>query len=440
MNHLFDLNLKRFKSEPSLGSTRSHFQEKVCQIGVFLAIATGFAIPVSTSLTSLLSLGILACWLVSGQYLVSLELLKKNRVMAISVAFFGLLAVSLFYTPESLSVAVRNLFKYRQFLLIPIYASFFIDPKSRWRGIQMFELAMIVTLICSICYFFVPNPEVDSNVYLRTVFKNRITQNILMSFLVYLAIWKFWEKPRQNWYYAILAAIAAFNIVAMVSGRSGYLALGALICLLLCQKLGYKGLVAAAVCVGGIGILAYNQSNTFHQRINQVVTELKTYGDPQVGYSGVNLRLEFYENSLHLAKSNPVLGSGIGSFGLKYRQLIEGKEQKFTANPHNEYVMLLVQNGVLGLALFLAFFGVAWRATRSMIGLDQAFGQAVLTVYMVVCLVNSLMLDTTEGNLFGFLMGLILAGAGNSIKADHDVTTSEVSPGKDVPQVISDAA
>lgn len=423
--HIFEGNLKRIGPEFLKDLNRSFFKEQVCQLGIILCIASGFTIPVSTSLTSLLSIAILFCWFVSGQYLVTLELLKKYQVAALSLIFFGFLCIGLLYTPESISVASRNLFKYRQFLLIPIYLSFFLDPKSRRRGIQMFELAMIVTLIGSMIYALVPAEYANHQILERSVFKNRITQNILMAFLVYLAAWKFLEKPKQRWPYAILALVATFNVVAIVPGRSGYLALGVLIFLLMYQKLGYKGILPALLCVGAVGFLAYHKSEKFQNRMDLVFTELITYRSAESHTGSVNLRLEFYENGLHLAKSNPLLGSGIGSFGLKYDQLIKEKGQLSTSNPHNEYVMLLVQNGAVGVCLFLSFFWVAWRATRLMTGFEQALGQSVLAVYLVVCLVNSLMLDTTEGSLFGFLVGLSFAGGASLIGEKSDVTPEE---------------
>lgn len=94
---------------------------------------------------------------------------------------------------------------------------------------------------------------------------------------------------------------------------------------------------------------------------------------------------------------------------MRYHQLMEQKGQMVTANPHNEYVMLLVQNGAIGVGLFLLLFWFCWRSTRGLSGLEPAFAQAVVGVYMIVCLVNSLMLDTTEGGLFGYLMGLTCA-------------------------------
>lgn len=422
--HIYKGNSKQFGSGQVQDSKKLISTENFCQMGMVLSVLTGLTIPVSTTLTSVLSLGVLSCWIISGQYLVSFDLLKKYRLASASVMLFGFLAIGLLYTPESLSIAAKNLFKYRQFILIPIYLSFFLDPKSRYRGIQMFELAMIITLIGSLACW-VGSIDGSARLIDRSIFKNRITQNILMAFLVYLAAWKFLENPRRRWGYAILAIIATFNIVAIVPGRSGYLALGILICVLMCQKWGYKGIIPAVFCVGGVGLFAYNQSETFQMRINQVISEIKEYRTSQKRRS-VDQRLEFYENSLQLAKANPFFGAGIGSFSSKYHQLAHEKGQLATSNPHNEYVMLLVQNGVIGVSLFLYFFWVSSRSIQLLNGLDRALGQAVIAVYFVGCMVNSLMLDTTEGSLFGFLIGLTFAGGVSSIR-DHQNSVQEES-------------
>jgi len=436
--HVFEGNLERTGAEFLRDSNRSFFQERVCQIGVLLSIATGFAIPVSTSLTSVLSIGVLICWFVSGQCLVTLELLKKYRVATASLVFFGFLAMGLLYTPEALPIATRNLFKYRQFLLIPIYLTFFLDPQARRRGIQMFELAMVMTLIGSMVCWLIP---IEGPVRLLdcAIFKNRITQNILMAFLVYLLAWRFLESPRKRWPYLILAIVATYNILAIVPGRSGYLALGILICVLMYQKMGYKGIIPAVVSVVLVGLLAYQFSGVFQQRIDLCIKQVKEYRVSRNGSSGVDLRLEFYRNGLEIAKSDPLLGSGTGSFASEYRQLMRKKGQMVTENPHNEYVMLLVQNGTIGVFLFLSFFWIAWRATRLMTGLDQGLGQAVLAVYLIVSMVNSLMLDTTEGSLFGFLMGLSLAG-GIAHTAEKQMPTLQDSSADDEGQAVSQSA
>ena len=95
------------------------------------------------------------------------------------------------------------------------------------------------------------------------------------------------------------------------------------------QKLGYKGIVPALLCVGGVGFVAYEQSEKFQIRINQVITEVKEYKTTQNRNSGVNLRLEFYENSLELAKVNPGIRFRHWQFWIEVSTVDAGKKDNF---------------------------------------------------------------------------------------------------------------
>lgn len=422
--HIFEGLPNQLDSCPVMRPDRSTFQELCFRTGLLLAVCVGFAIPVSTSLTSAYSLGVLLCWFLSGQYRVTFKLLRLYRVATVSLVLFCALAAGLLYTPETFSLATRNLFKYRQFLMIPVYLSFFLDSRARLWGIRMFEVGLIITLAASMfCWLF--GVEWDMHSHDHAIFKNRITQNILMSFLVYLSAWRFLENPRKAWPWAVLSLIAAVNILAIVPGRSGYLALGILIVVLMYQKLGYKGIIPAAVGVLVIGLACYQASDRFQRRIDLVFSEIKNYHQSQEHHSGVNLRIEFLINGLQLASSNPILGSGTGSFAIRYRELMDRKGQLVTENPHNEYVMLLVQNGAFSVGLFLLLFWVCWRSTRGETGLEQSLTQAVVGVYLICCLVNSLMLDTTEGGLFGYLIGLTCAAGVSATVAKRENLPTE---------------
>lgn len=412
--HIFEGNPNQLDSCPVMKLNRSTFQELSFRTGIWFALGVGFAIPVSTSLTSAFSLGVLVCWFLSGQYRVTFKLLRTYPVATVSLILFCTLAAGLLYTPQTFKLATRNLFKYRQFLMIPIYLSFFLDSRARLRGIRMFELGLILTLAISMCLWLF-GIEWDIRSHDHAIFKNRITQNILMSFLVYLSAWRFLANPRQAWPWGVLSLIATVNVLLIVPGRSGYLAVGILIVVLMYQKLGYKGIVPAGVGVLIIGLVCYQASGRFQRRIDLVFSEIKNYHQTQDHASGVNLRIEFLENGLQLAGASPIFGSGTGSFAPRYRELAEQQEQMVTENPHNEYIMLLVQNGALGMGLFLLLFWFSWHSARGGTGLESSLTQAVVGVYLIGCLVNSLMLDTTEGGLFGYLIGLTCA-AGISAK------------------------
>jgi O-antigen ligase len=87
-------------------------------------------------------------------------------------------------------------------------------------------------------------------------------------------------------------------------------------------------------------------------------------------------------------------------------------------NPHNEFFLMGVQLGLLGIALFVWFLVAIARACRR---LDKLAGMVVggyLLAFVLGCFANSLLLNFTEGNLFILLTGILIFGGYGSGKLD----------------------
>ena len=74
---------------------------------------------------------------------------------------------------------------------------------------------------------------------------------------------------------------------------------------------------------------------------------------PEQTESSMGQRYTFWKYSLKLIAEKPLLGHGTGSFAKEYQRIAIG-EQFITENPHNEFLMIGVQLGLLGAA------GVSW--------------------------------------------------------------------------------
>jgi O-antigen ligase len=124
--------------------------------------------------------------------------------------------------------------------------------------------------------------------------------------------------------------------------------------------------------------------------------------------TSTGLRLEFYRNSLRLLKEHPWIGTGTGSFAQDYLAVTQDK-QFATRNPHNEYLNIAIQFGLLGLVILLGMFVVHWWTSFRLQGLRQYFAQAVLLSIVVGSLFNSWLMDVTQGCFYVFLTALLFA-------------------------------
>ena len=158
-----------------------------------------------------------------------------------------------------------------------------------------------------------------------------------------------------NPYWLILVLVLT-NIILTIS-RGAYLAFGlsffALIAYLFVSKYTLKsigilaGLIVSIILSLGL-IFLFNGKSAKQNFIEHAVVE-------NVEADGSSYdRIQTYKKSIDLFKVNPILGSGLGSFGvLATPQKVISLKGYQTVN--NEYLELLSETGLLGLTLFFLF-------------------------------------------------------------------------------------
>jgi O-antigen ligase len=390
----------------------------------WVAVALGFSIPVSTALDSIL-LGLLtALWILAGNYKEKWRQIKNNPLALLSLGLFALLALGLLYGESNPWDGLRYLSKYKELLLIALLIPCFQDERTRRRGLLAFALALVLTLLFSYAigigllpeYFFFPGLSPNlTNSWNPVTFKLSITHNILMAIAAFL----FAQLARREsatgirilW--GILSMLAVFNVLFMVQGRIGYLILTALWVYFFYDTLKWKGLALAAMLGTLLFTGAYLGSDTFHSRITKAASEFSQWHPNQLAAVGdsVGLRMEWYRNSLEIIRDHPVFGVGTGGFRQAYAEKIKGTGMLPTTNPHNQYLLTAIDLGLLGLGFLLYLFYRQWRLARMLpSALERSLAHALLLAIMSGCLFNSLLLDHTEGLLYGWMSSLLYAG------------------------------
>ncbi|HXU59164.1 MAG TPA: O-antigen ligase family protein, partial [Verrucomicrobiae bacterium] len=135
-------------------------------------------------------------------------------------------------------------------------------------------------------------------------------------------------------------------------------------------------------------------------------------GDPiSLAQSSANSRIEFLRLGAEAFLQNPIFGTGTGSFERTYAALAAQHHILPTTNPHNEYVLIAVQTGAIGLAALLIFFLVLWQQSRKLPIWEARQAQVLVLSFAVACLFNSLLMDHKDGHTFAFLVSLFFSGA-----------------------------
>ena len=112
-----------------------------------------------------------------------------------------------------------------------------------------------------------------------------------------------------------------------------------------------------------------------------------------------------------MIKKNPVFGIGTGAFeeglNLEIKDLA-GPAATKTNDPHNQYLKIMVEQGLIG---FVAFLGVIFSAfvARNASQPYRLVGLAVLLSWCATSLANSHFSTFHEGHFIWFWLGAMLA-------------------------------
>lgn len=381
----------------------------------WLAVALGFAIPVSVAADGALVAAFVLAWLASGDYAGKWRAARDNPAALAALALFALLALGTLYGPAPIATAVDQLGKYQDLLLLPMLVSVFAAPKFRRYAIWAFLGGMLVTLVLSylIGLGLFPDGVFRGTREDATVFRLHVTQNFFMAYAAFaLACLARDEanKARRGLLYAT-AFLALFNVIFMVQGRTGYLVAGLLLVFFLFERTGWKSVVLGMVALVLLGGGAFFGSTSFRDAVTRGITEYSQWQPDRPADTSIGWRLEFYSNTARMIGERPLAGVGTGGFPIAYAQRVEGTGRVDPGHPHSEYLLMAAQLGVFGLAAFVGLLVIHWLAARRVSPpLDRSLASGLVLAMALGCLFNTLLLDHSEGLFYCWLMGVLGAG------------------------------
>lgn len=394
---------------------------KFDSINRWLFVLLGFFIPISTALTNVVLGLIILSWMidnVSDRFQRWASILKSNPVAFMGLIVFLIHLAGVVYTDAEKEKIVESLMDGAKFLFISMAMIYFKDKKDPFTFWFSFAPAMVITLILSYLlrlgmlpgFMHIKGGPQDSSVFL-----NHIAQNIFMAFMAFMAAVKARSAIQygKKILWGVFSLLCVFNVLFMVEGRTGHLIVGVLFLYYFISWDRIKSLIIAGSVLLLIGVFAWAApSNSLVLRAKTVIEEINAweYGKPASTDSSSGLRLEFYINSMKLIKNNPVRGTGTGSFEKTYTDFIKNTGMHPTDNPHNEYLMITTQFGLIGFFVLLCFFGIQWYGAKFLEDNQQTIiSRGFVLTIVFACMVSSPLVDHAEGWFFVFMSAVLFA-------------------------------
>lgn len=293
---------------------------------------SSLAFPYADSIYSLSLLIFLLCWILSkGLSLKEIKSLKYPLILFICAL---LVSASFSYNKTA---SLKELPKYAAFLLIFLISASGTD-KEKTKIIRAITLAgLSIGLLTIYQYFFgfrhlldyiskqgITNQFALDYISRKRVFFPFVTPNALAGYLIMIIPLTFIYK------YSICLLIPLASSLFLTQSLGAFLSLffGITICFCLQGKFKKRGLLILSGLFVMAGIIFIIRSETPKQHIQPLFS--------------IVMRLSYWQETIKLIKSHPLIGIGPGNFSLPRSRYA-----------HNSYLQLWTETGIFGLLAFI---------------------------------------------------------------------------------------
>ena len=392
-----------------------NYSEKALNASRALAILAVTAAPISTAVASVASVLLILVWLGSGRAITTLSMSWQHPLGKIIVVFYGWLLIGAFYADTEWPAKLATLSSWQKLAFTFLLLGLFQSGLWKKRFLYVFVGVMSLAALISLGYWLADVPFIAKRGGPGILMSNHSAQSMafIAAFLGGLMLLK--DNPPKSLHLLLWLGLVLliFNVFFISTARSAYIAMPVAVTFALVSIYGRRKLPhIVAACSLGFA-LVIGASGTIHKRFDQAVTEAgQASTDTSSPETPVGARVVFYKTALELVKEKPVFGFGTSGFKSAYLAHLEQDHPSWaeTSDPHNQYLFVWVENGLIGLLIFLAYIVIGMRAGLAAPPYGLAAASFLLAI-AVSSLFNSHFKTFVEGNLLAFFLAILVSKA-----------------------------
>jgi len=339
------------------------FAAKEKSIYYYSSLLFAFTLPLSRAAVSFFVLWFILQFILKNDYTHTWNQLKSSRVFQAMGLFIAFLFLSSLWSSDT-HEALKQIRLYSYWIVIPILA---VNLKKEWLPniITAFLGGMFVSELLAYGIYFglwsingrgpdYPTPfmtHIHYSVFLAT------TAVILFSRLL---------SNRYTWRSKLpmlLFFLTSTGNLMISTGRTGQLAflVAMAVAVIIHYRLTLKSLLVFSIASSILFIGAYSTIDLFKQRIDSSVQNIEQLQKSNFDTSW-GLRAAFWILAYDILQNHPLIGAGIGDYKSAAAEAIATHDHGFTKETiqwcttmhyHNQYLMILVQVGLIGFGLMV---------------------------------------------------------------------------------------
>ncbi len=371
-----------------------------------------FTMPLSRALISFFIFFLPLLWVFEGEFKRKIEQISNNKILVVLSIYIAYNFFAYFWS-ENIVMAFNSL-RLTSYLFVIFVIATSLKKIYIEKIIGAFLLGMFISEIIAYGVFFelwtfkyatpeTPSPfmmHIDYSVYMA-----------LSSILLLNRLFSDNYPIKEKIIYAFFFMTVTGNLF-LSTGRTGQIAfLVAIIVMTLIKfRFSFKSLFISLFLIITILTTAHAVSKSFQDRVNVALYDIEEMKKLNFS-SSLGFRIAFWVITYDIVKKEP-FGVGVGDYMDATKKQIEihpydylhGRVVEFVKNhhPHSQYLLALLQMGVIG--LFLLIYLIYTIITE---GYPSDLAILFTTVFFISCLTEPLLIKQFTIALFILFVGLL---------------------------------
>jgi O-antigen ligase len=383
--------------------------QKATAVSSPLLILFAFALPLSTSVTSVLAILLILVWVASDNLGKKLTHIFHNPLAIAVLVYIGLHAIGLLWS-EDLNCGTDLLIKQWKLLLFPVFLTLVKKDQIKYY-LAAFVTAISIQAAKAYLVWLGVISLAPGSIF-TTEGTSHVVYNPMLALAIYVILQNllFGKNRPLSKGLKILLFLFLFCNMFITVGRTGHVVFFVLLLVTLFQyfQTRSKKMLAVALLLLPLLITAiYQISPTFKSRITTAITEVQNFKSGEI--TSMGCRLWFFTNTWQLLQENWLTGVGTGDFPLEYAKInqVRSPGMPATDNPHNQYLLVTALFGLAGLlsllSIFISQLVLAVKLKGSPVPLRLAFP----IFFLVIMLSESYLQVYETGFLFSFFSSFL---------------------------------
>jgi O-antigen ligase len=329
----------------------------------FLFVLLGVFIPTSIAITNLI-IGLLAlCWIFERNFKAKFDIIRSSKWMLAILALIGFYGLGMLWGDHHLN-ADWQFQRLALLLFFPILMTMNLKQETIKRAVFAFLGTAFISALSAIAInnnIILPLSEYLSFIdpsWRNSAFITYNYHNVILALATTLSLYVLIEKKSKYTYLLLLFIVVYAISIFTEIGRAGQVIfnLSAVFYIIYYNRRNLLRLCALLVILFSFQFIVYKSTTVYKNRFDILSNIIQNNGDRGKG-KPEDIRYVFVKESLKRIIEKPIFGYGTGSFGTIFNEQVKTGHIFYThTTPHNQYLYVWFELGILGLVLLLLIF------------------------------------------------------------------------------------